>query len=432
MVARKLALMLAAGLAMAGAAQAQPAASLDDLFLAAGRGELAPLERALASEQDPNRRLLIGARIAASRGGTEAASLARLRAIAAGADPAQRRAALSILMTEALSTGAYADAARDGRALAAALDASSDEELRAGIARTADLAAALAGQPAQRIDGEIAQRSTPARIDRVGLPRIDINVNGTVQEAVFDTGAGFSVLSAETARRLGVRVLDGEARVGNGVQGTVPVRAGIADRLEIAGTTLRNVPFLIIDDAELTFPVPGGYDIKAILGLPVMRALGRLRMDASGSLSVLPPSTGAAMPSNLNGSGYDLYLEVAVDGRTVPMMLDTGATRTTLSTMYAAANPDAVARLETTEARQASAGGARIRRVATWRNAPLNVAGRGVVLPTLSVALPGDGPAGRDYGVVGEDLLRGFQSYEIDFRAMRLELGEPVAPRNPA
>ena len=46
------------------------------------------------------------------------------------------------------------------------------------------------------------------------------------------------------------------------------MRIGVADRLEIAGTVLRNVPFLIIDDEHLTFPLPGGYDIRAIIGLP--------------------------------------------------------------------------------------------------------------------------------------------------------------------
>ena len=65
----------------------------------------------------------------------------------------------------------------------------------------------------------------------------------------------------------------------------MPIRVGIADRLTIAGATLRNVPFLIIDDAQLTFPVPGGYDIKAIIGLPVMRALGRMRMAAAARAS---------------------------------------------------------------------------------------------------------------------------------------------------
>ena len=429
MVARRWSLVLAAGLAMASTAAAQPRESLDSLFEAAERGEIAPLENALAGERSEAARLLLAARIAAMRGDDGAAADPRLRAIAGGADPEQRRAALVLLMSSALSAGRYADAARDGQALLAALDSNADAERRTGLENAAQLAAALAGQPPQRLDGAVTPGSIAARVDRVGLPRIEIAVNGTAQEAVFDTGAAMSVLSAETAQRLGVRILDAQTQVGNGVQGNVPVRVGIADRLEVAGTTLRNVPFLIIDDAQLTFPLPGGYDIKAILGLPQMRALGRVRM-APDRFSVLPASGSTTAAPNLRSAGSDLYLDVLIDGELVPLFLDTGANRSSLSERYAAANAGRVAGLQTAQANSASAGGTRSQRIATWTNAPLSVAGRSLVLPRLSVALPGEGPARRDYGMVGEDVLRAFQHWEIDFRAMRLELGEPAAPRS--
>lgn len=422
---------LMGALALASAATAQSHAPLDSLFEAAERGEVAPLERALANERDEGIRRLLTARIAAARGDTGAAADPRIGAIATRGDPAQRRAALSLLMPAAFANGDYAAAARHGRALVEALATSADPELRAGIEQTAQLASILSGQPAQRLEGIVATGSIPASVDRVGLPRIAMAVNGQAQEAVFDTGAALSVLSAETARRLGVRVLEAESRVGNGVQGTVAVRVGIADRLEIAGTTLRDVPFLIIDDAQLTFPVPGGYDIKAIIGLPVMRALGRVRM-APDRFSVLPVEAAPAGAPNLSSSGNDLYLDMLIDGQMVPLLLDTGANQTSLSARWATANATRIAGLQTGQFSAASAGGTASRRVATWPDAPLSVAGRSLRLPRLSIALPGEGPPRRDYGTVGEDVLRAFQHYTIDFRTMRLELGEPVAPRNPA
>ena len=96
------------------------------------------------------------------------------------------------------------------------------------------------------------------------------------------------------------------------------------------------------------------------------------------------------------------------------------------------ANATLIARLQTGQINAASAGGTASRRIATWPDAPLGVAGRSLRLPRLSIALPDEGPPRRDYGTVGEDVLRAFQHYTIDFRTMRLEFGEPVAPRSPA
>ena len=267
-----------------------------------------------------------------------------------------------------------------------------------------------------------------ARRDRVGLTRIDIAVNGQAQEAVFDTGAALSVLSASTAQRLGVRIEEGDVAVGNGVQTTVATRIGIAARVEIAGTVLTNVAFLILDDASLNFPqVPGGYAIPAILGMPEMRALGRVRLERAGRFAVLPPvAEGEAGPANLRAAGNQLFAEVNVDGRTVPLLLDTGADRTSLTALYAAAEPARVAALRTGQANFSSAGGTRVRRFAIWPEAPLAVAGRSLTLPQLNIELPGSGPEPDDHGTLGSDLLRRFESYTLDFRAMRLSLGAPV------
>ena len=411
---------------------AQAPTALEGALAAADLGDLDPLRRALPAARG-DAALLIRARLALARFDPSPAS-SELARIAAGADPVLRRAALSILTADALLRGAYQDASRWGRALAEADNARGDARRAAESERTWQVAALLAGRPPQVIEGAIANRSIAARTDRVGLPRIDVTVNGQAQEAVFDTGAGLSVLSAETARRLGVTALEGEARVGNGVRGTVAVRLGVAERLEIAGTVLRNVPFLIIDDSQLTFPLPGGYDIRAIIGLPVMRALGRVRMEpAAGRFTVLAPDEAQPAQPNLVAGAGQVFVAVAVDGLEVPLHLDTGANRSSLSALYAAANPARIAALATSEAHTASAGGTASGRVATWRNAPLALAGRSLRLPALSIALPAPGgPAPRRYGQLGSEALRAFESYTLDFNAMRLDLGPPVPPAAPA
>jgi predicted aspartyl protease len=425
---RNMTWLIAAGLLAAASpraeAQSEPA-PIATLFDQAERGDLRPLERAVASAHG-DEAVLLRARIAAARFDPRAARDPALARIAEHGTLPQREAALAIVAGAGFANGDYAAAARAGRRLAEAQAARGDGRA-AETERMWRLAELLAAQPAQRIE-RAAPGSVAARTDKVGLPRIDIQVNGRPQEAVFDTGASLSVLSAETARRLGVTILEQAAEVGNGVQGTVPVRLGIADRVEVAGTVLRNHPFLIIDDAQLTFPqVPGGYDIRAIFGLPAMRALGRMRMEAE-RLTVLAPEEGAAGAPNLAASGNQLYVETGVDGRILPLHLDTGANQTSLTPLYAAAEPARIAGLAAGRVQLASAGGTRASTVATWTDAPLTLAGRTLRLPQLPVRLAGEGPEARDYGTLGSNALRTFQSYTLDLRTMRLELGEPVRP----
>ena len=413
-------------------ARAAAQSPLDAALDAADRGDLVPMQQLLPNARS-DAAVLIRARLAIARLDPAPADPALAR-IAAGGDPHLRAGALAILTADAFLRGDYAESARRGRALGEAQRALGQIEEAQDSGHQWQIAALLAGHPAQSVEGALASRTIAARTDRVGLPRIDVAVNGQAQEAVFDTGASLSVLSTETARRLGVTIFDGGSSVGNGVQGRVAVRLGIADRLEIAGAVLRNVPFLIIDDAQLTFPVPGGYDIRAIVGLPVMRALGRMRMEpAAGRFTLLPPRDGPAAPANLVSGAGQVFVTASLDGREIPFHLDTGANRTSLSARYAAANPERIAALETGEVHTASAGGMASNRIVTWRNAPLVLAGRALMLPALQIGLPAAGaPIPRDYGSLGSETLRRFESYTLDFTAMRLELGPPVPPAEPA
>lgn len=399
--------------------------SVDSLFEAAARGELGPV-RALKATTSPELRALLNARLAAARLDPEIADDPALKRLAASGDPALRQAALSVLTDATFANGDYAAAARFGQALETALAGRGKANDAADAGQTWRLAALLAGYPAQAVAGSVRPTTIPAWNDRLGLPRIGIEVNGVVQDAVFDTGANLSVLSAEAARRTGVKVLDADAKVGNGVGSTVPVRVGIAERIEIAGTVLNNVPFLIIADADLTFPVPGGYEIRAIIGLPMMRALGRVRVESGAGRFTVLPAGRATGPANLHASGNNVFVDTIVGGQSVPLHLDTGANHTTLSALYAKANPAAVTTLAIGSARSASAGGTRESRIATWADAPLLLAGRALVLPELRVALADGNEAERFYGTLGSDALGAFESYTIDFVTMRLDLGEPV------
>lgn len=413
----------------AQAASVRGASPAYALFEAGERGETPVLERALADPATgPDLRVLLRAALAASRFDPAAGRDPALRRLAApGADPALRRVALRIVTATSFWEGDFAEAARTGQQLDEALRAIGLTEAAQGVERGWRLAALLAGHGRAQVVDAVRAGTIPARRDAVGLTRIAIGINGQSQDAVIDSGANFSVLSATTARRLGVAPLAGETPISNGVQTTLPTRVGIAARLEVAGTVLTDVPMLILDDASLTFAqVPGGYSIPAILGLPELRALKRVRIEQAGRFTVLPPAEGEAGPANLHASGNELYADMSVDGTVVPLHLDTGAGQSRLSALYAAANPARLAGLRSASIRTASAGGARSGSLALWPNAPVALAGRSFVVPTLPIELPAEEPLPRRNGVLGSDVLGRFQSYTLDFEHMRLSLGTPM------
>lgn len=405
------------------AAQPRPAAA-DNLpvwLQAADSGDFGPLRRALTRVRSPAERTLIKARIAAGRG-LAIHRRADLLRLTWATNAAHRRAALDMVGSSAFAHGDYSAAATSTRALAALLRGGGGDA--ASVERTLEVAELLRGQPPQQVDGAPAPRFLPLRSDEVGLPRITIVVNGRDEEAVVDTGANLTVLSAETARRLGVTALETEARVGNSVQGTVAVRVGVADRLAIAGIVVRNVPVLVIADSELTFPQAGGYRITSIIGLPVLRALGRIRMDAD-SFAIETPQPFDAARQNLFANNNDFYLAARVGGHDVPLFLDTGANQTALGAGFAEAHPHIVRSLVTGDRRSGGAGGQQILRAARWTNQMFTAAGRSVLLQAISIELPAAGARSRHMGVIGADTLRRFESHTIDFSAMRLELGAP-------
>lgn len=441
--ARGFPVLLSALLALAVLAPVQaaddaalPAARAEALLADAREGEVFSLEAALPRIADPQLAALARARIAASRLQDDAV-LRLLTPFFSGedADPRHLRIAWSIAADASFAAGDYARAAEATGAWQALLAAHGDPDGRAAdVAQFHGIATQLAAVPPQAVLA-FAPETVAVRRDKVGLPRATMTVNGVGQDAVLDTGANLSVVSASTARRLGLRLLEGEASVGSGSRNAVATRLGIAERLEFAGSTLSNVVFLVLDDAQLEMPVPGGYRIDAILGFPVMRALRRIRFDANGSLTPEPvpaEAAGGRTPENLRVIGSDLYVDVAVDGIAVPLHLDTGASRSSLSSRFAQRHPAILRGLPQDRQRVGGAGGATERRIAAWPDVRVRLDQRETRLPELAIVVADSADVDtRGMGVLGGDILGAFASFTIDFARMRFELGEPVGDASP-
>ena len=265
------------------------------------------------------------------------------------------------------------------------------------------------------------------RRDKVGLSRADAIVNGHVQEAVLDTGAGLSVVSQSTATRLGLRILDAAATIDSASRDAVPTRIGIADTFAFAGLQLRNVAFLVLDDQQLELPVPGGYAIDAIIGFPVLREFRRLRFERGGSM-VPEPAQAPTAKENLRIVASALYVEAQLRDVPVALHLDTGGPHSFLSSRFTQRHPHFVDGLAQQDERMAGAGGSTTRRVARLSGAVLTLAGRHATLPELTIVTKdGEEVQAQNFGLMGGDVLDQFESWTVDFDAMTFSLGTPVA-----
>jgi predicted aspartyl protease/cytochrome c-type biogenesis protein CcmH/NrfG len=187
-------------------------------------------------------------------------------------------------------------------------------------------------------------------------PIIKVRINGARQPLrfVLDTGSGMSVLSEETAQRLGIKPVarGGMARaVGGG--GRFEIVYGYLRSLEIGDVRVTNVPVYIRHFFDEKNPVDGYLGIAAIsrmfmtvdygtnhltLARPENTDASNLAPAADKSVTpVVPDTTGTNVPIRTTASGF-LSGEVTIEGLNKPLnfIIDTGATVTVVSEKTAA------------------------------------------------------------------------------------------------
>jgi predicted aspartyl protease/Flp pilus assembly protein TadD len=189
-------------------------------------------------------------------------------------------------------------------------------------------------------------------------PIIKLRINGSKEymRFVLDTGSGMSVLSEDTARKLGVKAVarGGLARaVGGG--GRFEIVYGYLNSIDLGEMRVTNVPVYIRHFFDEQNRVDGYLGIAALGRLRTTVDFGSRRMtfvrprseanparvtDAQGQpvkAEALEVQTGINVPVRTTASGF-LSGEVFIDGISKPLnfIIDTGATVTVVSERLAA------------------------------------------------------------------------------------------------
>jgi predicted aspartyl protease/Flp pilus assembly protein TadD len=232
-----------------------------------------------------------------------------------------------------------------------------DAERRARIRGLIDFLRYL-GQQSTLYDLEGADRTVVEFENLDNRPILRIRVNGSKDylRFVLDTGSGMSVLSEETARKLGLKPVarGGMARaVGGG--GRFEIVYGYLNSLDIGDIRVTNVPVYIRHFFDDRNPVDGYLGIAALgrliasvdygmKSLTLIRQrnsdvdLGKLvNSETKANLQTVQSRPGFNVPVRTTASGF-LSGEILIDGINKPLnfIIDTGATVTVMAEKLAA------------------------------------------------------------------------------------------------
>jgi hypothetical protein len=354
-----------------------------------------------------------------SRFAQETAAIADLQKFLAGpGDPVQQREAYEELASVLVRVGRYGDSAH---ALAQALRLTPPGDVdRAATENSYALYGSLADVAPQTVEfGEDV--STQASLNPLGTWDVPAQVNGRQGEWIFDTGANFSTLSESEAARIGLKPYETGTYVNGSTGGKNPLRFAVAHDLLFGNAHLRNVIFLILSDQAL-YIGPLKYQIRGILGLPVLRALGCVRMSAKGDLRIETKAAGGAGPPNLFLDGWELIADVRHGDQRLQMFFDTGANASFVYPSFRdRLTKDEIAKLERKQDEIGGAGSTVSPMTEVARTLPLEILGHSVELKDISL-LPDQPRGGRSYrdGVLGMDALH--DGFTLDFRNMQLRL----------
>ena len=338
------------------------------------------------------------------------------------ADSARFRVVLKTLADDYLKTYRYGDAAnaldRLYRASGATMAPADRTDLRSELL----LRRALRNAPRQRtvVASPFAIPLTP---NAIGLRDVTVHVGRDSSKWIFDTGANLSTITETVARRLRLHVITSGSTT-SGITGVaVPSRVAVIPEMRIGAARVENAVVLVMPDSMLDIPQIK-FQITAILGYPVLEALGRLAI-GTDSLRV-DPAAGEAPSDSSNLFLDDLspVVSATVGDSTRLFHFDSGADATMLSVRFCRAYSTLLSGLDPTHTHIGGAGGDKTYEGYELARLPLAIGGQEAVLDSVFVMREeAKTPFDAYYGNLSGTIAARYGGYTIDFRAMTFRLG---------
>lgn len=289
-----------------------------------------------------------------------------------------------------------------------------DSTKREDLKNTHKIWKALVNTPPQevRIASDIA---LPILKDKAGLSTLATKIGNTTTAFVFDTGANFSVIQRSVAEILGMTVIPAQFDVDAATGLKVKSDLAVADKLELGDITLKHVVFLVFDDKDLSFPTID-YEIKGIIGFPVIRALQEIQL--TKDMLYVPQK-----PTNyhLNNLAYDEYMPIvkaSYKGDALRLNFDTGAQTTSLySKFYNKYRTDIDANYTKTKLSTGGAGGHVSSEGYVLNNIKFSIGKAEATIDNIQLFPEKIGVTDNLHGNLGQDYIQQFNVMIISFKS---------------
>lgn len=278
---------------------------------------------------------------------------------------------------------------------------------------------ALKDAPKQTLT--IKESDLPVIKDLAGLMRIPVSINGTAQQAVFDTGANLSVITDSLADKCGLTIINKTFKVDALTGQEVDSKIALADSLKIGHTILKNVVFLVFPKSSLSFP-EANYHIDAIIGYPVINALKEIQI-VNGSSLHIPEKQTEFYHQNMALDYLTPIVAVVQGKRSQPFTFDTGASSTQLYKSYFDLHEDIIRRNGIIDSVLiGGAGGSKL--VAVYKSTFSGaIAHRPFEVDSVNIYFNDDLKAHEGvYGNIGMDIFQQFDTLTLNFDNMFLKL----------
>lgn len=328
----------------------------------------------------------------------------------------REQAALHALADSYAKAGAYSKAADAYIQLLRRFGPLLSDRLRQSLKGNASLFEILRNTPPQT-NGRMVRSRLRIKVDPVGLSEIPVRLNGRREEFIVDTGANECVVARSIAEKLGLNISASTVPF-EGIGGELAeFHVAVLPRLDLGNSVFRNVVLLVTDDENL-FVNAARFQIRGIIGFPIVSKLGSLKF-TSNQLDV---GAGSSMANWSSLYLDDMTILVAASdfGGFHLYALDTGSVDTVFSARYAELNADMLVPSEPGVRYFSGFGGIKQAKVLKHVKTTLILGGASVNIRDLDVLSEPVGADGDDFfGIIGLDVLSRFSSYTIDFKHMR-------------
>ena len=277
--------------------------------------------------------------------------------------------------------------------------------------------------------------SVAIRRNSVGEIDVPLQIGDKKEWWIFDTGASISTITVSTANRLGLTISKERASTQSNATGNeVSIWMTVIPQIRFGSAIVHNAVAQVMDDKDLDINLGenglgenGHYQIEGILGYPVLAALGSFTFSGN-DLTVAPESQPSSRSTRLYVDELTPLVEAKAGGHELVFGFDTGAIASSFSAKYFREFPHDFASLTGREHMVAGAGGARSSRDYELPRVEFELGSARATLEDVDVLTSdlGVGLLDEVFGNIGQDLISQFKTFTIDFKRMRISVGEEV------